>query len=873
MRWLRRLRARLKYRRFDAELREEIEVHRAMAEADLRSRGASQQEARAAASRALGNVTLAREDARGVWLAPWLDSLWQDSRYALRGLRKSPGFALTAILTLGVGIGLNVSLFTIFNSLALQGWNVRDAHEIVVPFARPVGTRNFTHWFSYGEYVCLRDGTTTLASVVAHSGGSARVFQSDGADYDRPYDHVQFQGVSANYFEALGIDIRQGRGFLPGDDVPGAAAPVAVLTHTFWQNQLNADPAVVGRTLRMGVRNVAITVIGVARPGFAGVERQSPVALFVPLPVLRQIDANGGDGSWDPAAQRVSVAGRLRPGVSRAAAEAELDTLSRQFRTSARLEGNGVVLAGTRPIGQPAGTDGFLAGIAAFAGALMLVLLLACANVGNLQLARALARQRELAVRLSLGAARSRLIRQLLTEAACVTGLAAILGFALAWLLPDAVLTLAGDANEGDRFVPDLVVFTFAVMLAAATAILFALAPALRATRTNGLLALRARTDIDRGGRRLRSLLLASQVALSLTLLTSAGLLTRGVLHAHHVDFGFDASRIAVARISVPRELYTQRALTSFKRDFEARLAASSVGPTALTNVAPLDDSPFVAFVRKPDQSETWNIRALERTISPSAFSLLGLEIVAGRPHSDRIDAREAVINELLARQLWPGEDAVGRTVLADDERYTITGVVRDSRYTSPSAVRPLFHAAPELSATQVLFRIDRPGAAAELRAIVQAIEPRLRVNIAPVTANINESIEEQLFVAGLTWSIGLLGLGLATIGVFGVFAYAVEERRREIGVRLALGARARDILQALFDLNRWSLGGGLAGGLALSAATGFVLRSYLFGLSPFDPVAYAGVGALMGLAAIMATVVPARRALRVDPAVTLKAE
>ncbi len=873
MRWLRRLRARLKYRRYDAELREEIEVHRAMTEADLRSRGASADEARAAASRALGNVTLAREDARAVWLAPWLDSLWQDSRYALRSLRKSPGFALTAVLTLAAGIGLNVSLFTIFNALALQGWNVRSAHEIVVPFARPVGTRGFTHWFPYAEYQTLRDQTTTLASVVAYSGGSGRVFQSEGTDYNRPYDHVQFQGVSANYFDALGIDIAHGRGFLPGEDVPGAAAPVAVLTHAFWQNQLNADSTVVGRTLRVGVRNAAVTVVGVARSGFAGVERQSPVALFVPLPVLRQIDSNGGNGTWDPAAERVSVAGRLRPGVSRTAAEAELDTLNRQFRTAARIEGNGLILAGTRPIGQPEQTDRFLAAMAAFGAALLLVLLLACANVGSLQLACALARQRELAVRLSLGAARSRLIRQLLTEAACVAIVAAILGFALAWVLPDIVLTIAEGREQSNRFAPDLTVFAFSVVLAAATALLFALAPALRATRTNSLLALRARTDIDRGGRRLRSLLLGSQVALSLTLLTSAGLLTRGVLHAHRVEFGFDATRVATARISVPRELYTQQALTAFKASLEARLAASTVGPTAFTNVPPLDDSPFVAFVRKPDQSETWNIRALERTLSPSGFSLLGLDIVSGRPYSDRVEAREAVINELLARQLWPGEDAVGRTVLADDEHYTITGVVRDSRYTTPSAIRPLFHRAPELSATTVVFRRDRPSAAAELRAIVQSIEPRLRLTIAPVTANINESIEDQLFVAGLTWSIGLLGLGLATIGVFGVFAYAVEERRREIGVRLALGARSGDVLRALFDLNRWSIGGGLAAGLALSAAAGLVLRSYLFGLSPFDPIAYAGVTALMGLAALVATAVPARRALRVDPAVALKAE
>ena len=873
MGWVRRLRARIKYRRFDAELREELEFHRAMKEADLLRRGSSPADAHAAASRALGNVTLAREEARGIWLAPWLESLWQDSRYAVRSLRKSPGFTLAAVLTLGLGSGLNVSVFTVFNVLALQAWDVRDPQEIVVPFARPVGNRGFSDWMSYAEYVHLRDQTKTLASVVARLGGSGRVFQSEGLDYDRPYDYAQFEGVSANFFDALGIGIAHGRGFQPGEDAPGVPLPVAVVTHSFWQNQLGADPAVIGRTLRIGVRNVPVTIVGVTRPGFAGVERLDPVALFIPLPLLRQIDPDGTDGRWHPLKETVSVAGRLKRGTSRAVAEAELETLSRQFRAATGLEGNGLVLTATRPIGQPEETDAFMPGLAGFGAAVLLVLLLACANVGNLQLARAFARQRELAVRLSLGAARVRLVRQLLTEAALLALLAAGIGFGVACVLPNTVLRLAGEADVGLTFVPDATVFTFAIVLAAATALLFALAPALRATRANGLLALRARTDIDRSGRRLRSLLLASQVALSVTLLTIASLLTRGVLHAHQVDFGFNAAQIAVARIAVPKELYTRSALAALRRNLDERLPQSAVGPTARTNVAPLDDSPFVARVRKPGDAESWNIRALERQLSPSGFALLGLTFIAGGSYSDRPELREAVINETLARQLWPGEHVVGRTVLADDDRYAITGVVRDSYYTTPTTVRPLFLRAPELTATQLLFRTDQPGASAELQAIVQSIDRRLRLTIVPLTANIDRAIKSRRFAAELTWAVGFLGLALATIGVFGVFAYGVEERRREIGVRLALGARARDVIRALFDIHRWSVVGGLVFGLALSVAAGFVLRSYLFGLSPLDPVAYAAVTALMAMAAVVATAVPARRALRVDPAVTLKGE
>ena len=873
MGWFRRLHARIKYRNFDAELREELDVHRAMKEADLLESGAPPAEARIGAGRALGNVTRAREEARGVWLAPWLESLWQDIRYGVRSLRKSPGFALTAILTLGFGIGLNVSVFTVFNVLALRSWDVRDPGEIVVPFARPVGNRKSSNWISYAEYVHLRDHTQTLASLVATSGGSGRVFQSGGTDYNRAYDYVQFQGASANFFSALGIDIVMGRGFLPGEDDEGRPPPVAIVTHAFWQNQLGGDPGVIGRTLRIGVRNVPVTIVGVTRPGFDGIDHLRSVALFAPLPFLLQLDPDSKDGTWRPLEERVSVAGRLKPGISRGAAEAELDALSRQFNASVARESNGLVLTGTRPIGQPGRTDAFLPTLAGFGAAVLLVLLLACANVGNLQLARAFARQRELAVRLSLGAARVRLIRQLLTEAGCVALLAAIIGFGLAWYVPNIVLRLAGESEEDLVFLPDVTVFGFAMLLGVGTALLFALAPALHATRAANVLALRARTDIDRSGRRLRSVLLASQIALSLTLLCVAGLLTRGVLHAHQVDFGFDASRLAVARVAVPRELYTRSALTSLRSELDTRLASSGVGPTAWANLEPLSDARFMADVRKPEQAETWNVRAFERTLSPSGFGLIGFTFVSGGPYSNRPESREAVVNETLARQLWAGEDAVGRTVLADDERYTITGVVRDSYYTTPATIDPIFHRAPDVTASRLLFRTDRPGAVAELEAIFQAIDSRLRVTIVPVTANVDSAVEHRRTAAGLTWAIGLLGLGLAAIGVFGVFAYAVEERRREIGVRLALGARGRDVFRALFDVNRWSVGGGLAVGLLLSMAAGFVLRSYLFGLSPLDPVAYMGVSALMGVAAIVATAIPARRALRVDPAMTLKSE
>ena len=868
MSWLRGL---FQRRRVERELDDELAFHVEMETQARVSRGMDPAEARRTALRDFGGTVQAKEAVRDVRTLR-IESVWQDVRYAVRTLRKSPGFAFAAILTLGLGIGLNVSLFTVFNVMALQTWDVQSPRDVVLPFARPVGNRGFANWLPYAEYVQLRDQAQTLAAVVATQRDSGRVFQSAGTDYDRPNYYAQFDGVSANFFDAMGIPMLHGRGFLPDEGALRAPAPVAVVTHDFWKNHLGADPNAIGRTLWLGVRNVPVTVVGVTRRGFSGAERLRPVSLFIPLPLLQQVDSGVPKGGWDLLKDSVSVAGRLRPGISRGAAAAELDALSRQFRSSAGLEGNGLILTGTSPLAQPGATSRFLPGMAGIGAAVLLVLLLACANVGNLQLARALARQREIAVRLSLGASRGRVLRQLLTEAGCLAVVAGVLALGLAWWLPRVLLRLSG-GDENMRFVPDASVVGVALLLAVASALLFALAPALRATRATATLALRSRTGIDSGGRRLRGVLLASQVALSLTLLAGASLLTRGVLHAYHVNFGFDASRIAAGRIQVPDALYTRAALTSIRRELEERLARSGVGPTALTNVPPLDDSPFIADVRKPGEAENWNIRALERNLTTPGFDLLGLVFVEGGPYSGREGMREAVLNETLARQLWPRETATGRTVVADDQEYTVTGVVRDTLYSTPTTIKPVFHRSPEITATTLLFRTDQPTAAAEVRTIVQSIDPRLRLTITPVLANIEKAVVTRRFVARITWSVGLLGLALATIGVFGVFAYGVEERRREIGLRLALGARTLDIFSALFGINRWPLGAGLVIGLLLSMAAGFVLRGYLFGLSPLDPVAYLGVSALMALATVLATAIPGRRALRVDPAVTLKSE
>jgi predicted permease len=467
-----------------------------------------------------------------------------------------------------------------------------------------------------------------------------------------------------------------------------------------------------------------------------------------------------------------------------------------------------------------------------------------------------------------------------MTEALCLSLAAALLGFGLSWLLPRFLLYLAGDDADGMVFVPDGSVLLVAIGLAVATGLLFALAPALQASRAGQRLVLSTRGGIDRRGRRLRSLLLGSQIALSLMLLSGAGLLTRGILHVQSADLGFDVHDTLVARVAmldaVPRP---ERAAVAARVD--AALRTSPQWPVGWAHQEPLSNLRFVANVRRPDQDASWNHDAYERPLSPESFRVLGLEFAAGGPYDPRPEIRQAVINETLARMLFGTEGAVGRTVLATlavanrtTEAFTITGVVRDSYYTSPAEVVPLFHVAPTVRAQSfLLFRNDRPDAANRMRALLQGVDSRLQVSVVSVADNIERGLEQRRFGAMLAWVLGVVGLSLATIGVFGVCAHAVEERRHELAVRIALGARARDVVRAIMTVHRWSVGGGVVFGLVLSLVGGFVLRSYLFGLSPLDPVAYLGVTGLLVMAAILATVVPSRRAIRVDPAVTLKGE
>jgi predicted permease len=857
----RRLRYWARQRELDAALQEELEFHCALKQQELDANGLSPEDARVAARRALGNVTRAREDSRAVWIWPWLETVWQDARYARRALRRQPGFVLLSVVVLGVAIGLNASLFTVFAALALRPMGgVADPASLFVVSGRVPQVPNLLSGLSIIEFEFLGAGATT-AELAADRQMPVPFDSGDGAR------DMTAHFVTGNYFHLLGVSMQHGRGVLASEDTRGSSAPVVVLSYPLWQAQFGANPAVIGRTVR--VAGQPHTVIGVASPAFAGNEGRPRVWLpLASLPRLRP-----GDTALDsPQDCCAEVFARVRSGVTRAQVEAELQTLSDRFRFTVGQDARPVVLGGTQAFRGRRGDREALAVIGVLFLGISMVLLLACANVGNLLLARAAARRGEIGVRLSLGAGRSRVVRQLLTEGLLLALVAAAAGLAIAAWLPRFVINVVAGQSAPFDIGPDALVFAYAAALAAIACVASALAPALHATR-GGITAALKGGALSRSRVPLRSLLLGAQLALTVVLLTSAGLLLRGVAAARELDLGFQVEGISEVTIELPQPDYDAERRRTLLSDLSAALQSAG-----LTSVA------FAAPGRSTDESRLPG-KAADRTrpverfdVSPSYFALLDIPMMAGRRFidSDR-DRGLAIVNDTFARRVWRGEHPIGRSFVAGNRTLEVVGVVRDARLVGLDEVLPSYFV-PITGPRGVLFpvlllRSKQPSDAAAVVGVVKRLEPRGRVTVTPMRNRFDSELA-QLGLAPLAASVlGLFALGLATVGMVGAFAYAVRQRTREIGIRIAVGARSADVIRSILSGNARVVAVGVAVGLLGAAAASQLLRSLLFGLSPLDPLTYAGVALLLAAVAIVASYAPTRIALRVDAATTLRAD
>jgi predicted permease len=871
---LRRLRYWWKRDRLARELREEIEAHRALSQAALELEGIDAEDAAIESRRRLGNVTLASEVSRDTWGWPAADSLAQDLSYALRQLRRQPGFAALAVCTLALGIGLNTTVFTIYSALALRPWPVADPQRVITIFSRSqrdVRQRGggAPGGFSLDEARYFAAHARTLAGVVTmrSGGGNQRLADDDAA----------ISWVGGSYFDVLRVPMAAGRGFSPADDRVENPSAVAVLSYGYWMRAYGADAAVIGRQVRF--EGVPFTIVGVTAREFTGT---SPARVDVWMPMgsaglLRPNDRWVLNVLDKPENCCVSIAARLASGASREDAAAELTLLDARFRAERAIAalGDGVRVLGTAFIGPGRRDDGG-AFMAMFAG-VVTVLLLACANVGNLLVARGFVRRREIAVRLALGASRVRVVRQLLTEALVLAVIAAAAGLWLTMWVPRVFVSVASP-TAGLDLSADRTVLAFAMLTTLVSCALFALAPAIQSTRAEVAGALKDGTQGISLRFRLRGLLLGLQVATVVVLLSSAGLLFRAVSVVSARDFGYGLQRLSFASIDAPARGYEPGRVAALSSALSQALDARTI---ALVSTPPMGSGNIKGTYRVGESGDEFNNSVYD--VSPSYFDVAGVPIVAGRA----LDARDAgrpaiVISESLARRHWTVATAVGRRVLSAPPangwnmpgELEVVGVARDAYMTGFEAVDDtIYQPLSGRSLPHALFASTDRAAVESVTSAVARLDPRLRVRVRALSENLDERLQRSKTAALLASLLGGIAIALATVGLFGVFAFSVQQRTREIGIRMALGARGLDVIRLIVASSGVPLAGGLLLGAAASLNATRFLAGYLIGISPLDPVACAMVVLLLASACAVAIYAPARRATRIDPLAALRHE
>lgn len=869
MRILRRLKNLVRLHGLDAELAEEMDFHRAMKERELREAGISEHESGSAADRAMGNLTRSREDARGVWLPIWIESVFQDAAYAIRNLRRQPGFAAVAIGTLAAAIGLNTSVFTVFGAAALRPWAVREAGQVVNVYSVethvPKGGNNAIG-FSVTESRFLDSNSRSLEGLFAMQQANVRF----GSGQTGRASNAMI--VTGNYFRVLGVDMERGRGFTPDEDLAHAPQAVAVLSYLTWQKRFEGDSEIAGKQIHLD--GVPFTVVGVASRHFTGSAtlRTDVWVPFASLRLLRPLDTSVPDLLEKPEYCCSAVAGRLR--TTRAQARAELELLSRRFHAQHSLDPNAILLTDTALLSHPGRKSGITAIFTLMFSGVFLVLLLACANVGNLLIARAAARQREVTTRLSIGASRMRIIRQLLTESLVLASASGLAGLALAYLLPPFVLARASEQPPNLQLEPDILVLAFSLILSVIASVLFGLAPALHATRVSLAEAIKGQV----AGRRLklRSALLSVQVAMSVILLVSAGLMIRGVQHASKRDPGFAVNSLSVISFDLPANSYNAARIRTLISGLQDALSQTpNLHPYGLARTAPFANGHWFTSFRLQGEDATRDRLIETQEAAGDYFAVLGIPIVSGRDFEPSDAGRNVVlINETMARRYFGGQNAVGKTIILVKQVYEVAGIVKDTYTMGLDSIEPLMYAPVSgRDMPQLLVRSTPAEALHTVTAIAKRLDPRIEVRAEPLAVQFERYLSPARTGSALAAALGLLALALASIGMFGVFAYVVRQRTREIGIRIALGAGPAQILGLVLGASSRSVLVGLALGLLIAGAASRIIQRFLYGLNGFDAAAHGAVCLILLAAAAAASWVPARRAIRVEPVQALRYE
>jgi putative ABC transport system permease protein len=875
-------------RRARKDLAEEIETHRALIERRLRQSGASSADAAAESRRLMGNDTLAREDARAVWVPPSIDSVLQDVRYALRMVVRAPGFAAAMVVVMGVGIGATTGVFGILDGLVLRSLPVA-APERLVYFSRPS--------FSYPVFREVRArSTSVLSNVVAWDMDRMNVA------WNQELEPTEILMASGDFYSMLGVHAVVGRTFASDDDQVGGGPSglVAVISHAAWQRRFGGSPAVIGRPLR--IERHTFTIIGVTPPGFFGVAPGLAPDLTIPLTSTRSASSlQSTSSSW------VHLLGRLRDGRGIREANAALhsfwpEVLAATTQAGMPPDRRALYLARTTTL-EP-GYAGYSRVRNTFEEPLWLLLALvgllltvACASAANLLLARAVARRREIAVRLAIGAGRWRLVRQLLTESLVWTAFGAAAGLLLASWGGGALVAFMRTTE--DTIVLDMGVnwrmLAFSTALAAITGALCAIGPARRATQLQPSVSLKGTLEIAHAlGRRwsFGKPLVAAQVALAMVLLVGAALFVRSLDRVLSRDAGVDRERVLVVAPDAEAADYEDERLTRFfEQVLERARAVPGVEAASLSMYPPISDedgawTQAIGTDGNPPPSQPGQSTVYFNSISPDYFRTVGMRLTAGRdfgPTDTAKSIRVAIVNETLVRRFFHGQSPVGRHITMgrnqNRQDLEIVGVVSDAKYQRlqeeprsiaylPWTQQRIENLFVELRGTGSLTAI-----ADGMRREIRAIDAVVPVRVQTVTERIRESLVTERVIALLAIGLGAAALALACAGLYGLLAYAVSRQTREIGVRIALGAERGRVLRMILGESQTLAIIGVLAGLGIALGFGGFAANLLFQVSPRDPAALILSAAVMLAVAALAGFVPARRAARVDPVIALRSE
>ena len=906
--------------RVEADLSDELQFHLEERAREFVARGMSERDARNAALRAFGGVEQRKEECRDQRRVGWLEDLGRDLSYAGRMMRRSPGFTAVALISLALGLGANTAIFTAIDAVMLRPLPVPRPEELLsLRWTAPTYPKEFVQSLSGGRYPNDR-GTdvfsyrTFRALNDSDDHGFAALFAFTGStDYvnlglTSGADMAIALGVSGNYFDALGIAPMLGRALLPSDDAEGAA-PVAVASYAFWQTKLGASRDAIGRAILMN--GEPMTIVGIAPAFFFGLEPGAPIDLWIPLRVYAR-------GPTDRNVSRVGIASAARP------ASMIDDDKTWWLRIGARskpaMPTEAALAAATvifeRSIGRadhPAAkavphleatslTHGIDTLQRSFSGSLFLlmaivglVLVIACANLAGLLLERSRAREREIAVRLSLGVSRARLVRQLLTESVALALLGGIAALAVAgWTYPLLMsLLVSGRLAPDLAFAIDLRVLGFALLVSLAAGLMFGLAPALRASAVDFTGALKQRSSSGGHGGRLATgrMLVAVQVAITLVLLVGAGLFVRTLQRLHAAELGFDRNHLLLFTVSPAANGYADARLSAYYSSVHQRIAAlpGVVSATlarrpALGGGTGRSTGRIIGFT-----PEDASVEFYRHEIGSAYFTTLGIPLVAGRAIDDRDTAgaaRVLVVNETLVKKYFGATNPIGHRIdfgsPAQPMVYEIVGVARDVKYsriqpdTPPTVYLP--HEQAFGPSNSMTFMVRTPGEPSE---IVPAIRRELEsvdsgvpmTGVRSQAEAIDQTLSAERTFAVLSSCFGVLALLVACVGLYGTMAYAVTRRTNEIGIRIALGASRHAVVAMILRESLQTVGAGAALGLLAALAAGRVIATRLYGVTASDGATLAAATALLTAVAVAAAMVPARRATRIDPTIALRCD